>query len=94
MTVAKKLAEASWQLALFAGDSPWEMGDGEPVDLKGIAAIATSGAYALERACTLRDQAVRQAERFAAERDDALAREAAVSRELARALARIEALGG
>lgn len=54
--------------------------------------VIGEGSYELDRAVELRDQARAKADRFRVERDEALRREAAVSRELARALAKIEQL--
>jgi hypothetical protein len=48
-----ELRAASELLAEFCGSSPYEMADGEPVDLQGIAATVMRGAEALETASTL-----------------------------------------
>jgi hypothetical protein len=86
-----ELARASWVLALFCGDSLYEMHDGTDVDLQSVAATVCEGARRLARATMLRDQALAVAERRARERDSALAERDAAARELARVLAEREA---
>lgn len=47
---ADDLLAAARRLAEFAGDTAWQMGDGEPAELQAIAAAVEAGSRALARA--------------------------------------------